>query len=295
MNFIDENGNRKLINDRFDYHGVEFVTVKDERNMLTVYEPAYGVEVKTGKYDQLFSLNNKLDEIAKDIDQRANYKESCEFEKNYLGEIALDVIKNNKQMKNKSFNQKFVEKLEKLRRQVLEKSKKGIAIGVAFAACCCFAPKLAAESNHNISVKSVSIAQYDNPVDYYKDHIALNVIEIKDFQHELNREAKDLIKEYYPNLKESNKKYESILRETIVGLCEDNETLWKYGNSRSMVEDEKNSYSAFYFSDTMTLLTAECVAYKNMVKNREIDPVLEINKQEQIQKKNKSIDSGRGF
>lgn len=180
MYFIDENGNKKLINDTFDYHGVEFVTVRDNRNMLTVYEPAYGVEVKTGKYDQLFSLNNKLDEIAKDIDQRANYKESCEFEKNYLGEIALDVIKNDKHVKNKSFNQKFVEKLETLRKQVLEKSKKGIAIGIAFAACACFAPKLAAQQN-NFSISSTTIEHgtlYDNLVGEPKQQAVKDTIDI---------------------------------------------------------------------------------------------------------------------
>lgn len=294
MDFIDENGNRKLINDRFDYHGVEFVTVKDERNMLTVYEPAYGVEVKTGKYDQLFSLNRKFNEIADDIDRCSIYKESCEFEKNWLGEIAMDVIKNDKRVKNKRFNQKFVEKLENLRKQVLEKSKKGIAIGIAFAACCCFAPRLSADAV-KVSLTHENYYSYENPAERFIK-MADKIIDVEQLQHDLNVMSKEYIKATNPKMKETSKNYEELLKNTIVRFCAEKEVYKLYGNNGLSVDDSRNdSYSAMYFKDSNKFMTADCFEYLSKVKYKEIEPVLEVNGTKQEHKKVKTVESVRGL
>ena len=290
MKFIDENGFTKVINDKFSYHGVELVTVKNSDNKLEVFEPAYGVQIQEGQYDILFSTNHKLGEISKDLDERSVFKKSCESENNYLPEIAFNVIKENKSLKNPLFNKSFVEKVENLRQKVMQKVSKGVAIGFAFAVCASFAPKLSAQT-FNVSYNQPTIKHIESPADYYKELYGSTIIDLNNIQHMLNEDAKSIIKENYPNLKESSKQYSKVLSSTIKELATSsfgynylNDKFMKMGSRLSVEDNTDEMFEASFFSDSNVLVLAEANRYISDVGHGKIEPKLEIN---QTQSKHK--------
>lgn len=300
--FKDSENKEKLYDGsrNINYHGVTLVASPSATadNGFALYEPAYGIRIMDEPGKGFFRFNDNAEKkdtekaVANFLDKESSKLESCQEEGNYLGQVAFDIIANNREVKNKEHNKPFQEKVENLRKNVMEKLKKGVAITVAFAACACFAPKLAAQEG-SMSVKTVSIGQYENPVEYYVNHKASNVVTLDDFAHMLNEDAKSLIKESYPKMKESNKNYKPLLEETIKELCNPmgNYLFKKFGNSRLSVEDNTNDYSAFFYSETGTLLSAQASEYRAQVAHGEISPKLEINTD--VSKK-KNIDSGRG-
>ena len=299
MDFINDNGIKLKINDKFSYHGVDLVTVKNNFNRLEVYEPAYGVKLLTGTYNIKSSENNKTDKIGKDLDALAAYSDKCNHEKNYLPEIAFDIIENNKQVKNKSFNKMFIEKIEQLRSVILDKIKKGMTIGFAFTLCTSFAPKLAADTPIT-QIKQASVSQY-NPVDFYKEKMARNVIDIETVSHHLNEDAKAYLKERKPYLKETDKRYAAILSETIKDFATStfayNYMDQKFGNGYKpfVMMDEDDSSTVIFYKNTGTLVLSEAQQYVLKIANGEVKPKLELNinsiKQQEI---NKNNDYGRG-
>ncbi len=296
-NFIDENGDAQIINDEFMYHGVNLVTVKDKSNKLEVYEPCYGTKVQTGKYDILFSVNNKLNEIGKDLDEHSYFKESCENEKNYLPEIAFNIIKGNKKIRNILWNKIFSEKIEKLRASVMDKVKKGVAIGIAFAACTCFAPKLAAEGN-NIDIQQTEIKHFSNTINYYQKVYQANVIGVNEIVHMLNEDAKEIIHENFPLLKEGTKRYNqkmaAIMKELSTsdfGYNYLNEKFFNGGSRLSVEDSSDDMFEGSFYSGSNVLVTAEANRYIYDVQKGNINPKIENN---QI-KNQKTIDYVHGI
>lgn len=291
MDFIDENGTKQKVNDRFSYHGVELVTVKNKYNRLEVYEPAYGTRLQAGTYDILFSLNRKVNEIGDDLDLVSTFSDKCREEKNYLPQIAFEVIEKNKQVKNREINRKFVEKVEALRNVIKEKVKKGLAVGFAFVMCASFMPKLAAETP-GVQPKYVSMAQYQNPVDYYRENIAKNVIDIKAVKHSLNEDAKAYLRKTQPGLKETNKKYPAALTKTIRDFATSTfaynylDQRFGKGEKPFVMMDEDYGSTVIFYRNTGNLVLPEVQGYVRKVANGSVEPELEL-KTEIVKTQNK--------
>lgn len=287
MEFIDGNDAVREFdsNNVFDYHGVSLVSlpVTEKANAIRVYEPAYGIDVFGN--DMPGSAQSSL------LDAMAKGKESCQYEGNYLGEVAFNIIANDRQVKNPEYNKPFQEKIESMRKNVLAKIRKGVAITVAFAAVACFSPKLSAESS--LTVKTVGMAQYDNPVVYYAENKASDVVTLEDFSHMLNEDAKSAIRQAYPKMKESDKKYKGLLESTIKTFCDSSSGYLekKFGSSRISVDDNNCDYAAFFFSDSGVLLSAEAVEYRAKVNRGTVSPDLELSSGTAVKA---SLDTGRG-
>lgn len=182
---IDDN-KLKIVhrNDFYDYHGVSLVVSKDnqDRGDYHLYEPAYGIDVlnQSVSFNPKSSHEEKEKTISSHLDKESEKLDACKTEGNYLGQIAFDIIANNKKVKNPEYNKPFQEKIENLRKNVMEKLKKGVAITVAFAACACFAPKLSAEQG-NFSIEQTAIEQgtlYDTTVGEPKQQAVKDTVEI---------------------------------------------------------------------------------------------------------------------
>lgn len=269
--FIDENDKRKAFGsqDVFDYHGTSLIKINDRySDSVHVFEPAYGIDISGKPFSSDISPA-ALDSLSENLD-------SCRHEGNYLGDIAFNIIANDRHVKNPDFNKPFQEKVEALRRKILSKLRRGVAVAVAFAAVACASPKLSAESS--LTVKTVGMAQYDNPVVYYAENNASDVITLEDFTHMLNEDAKTALKQAYPRMKETDKKFKGLLESTIKTFCDSSSGYLekKFGSARFSVEDIDSDYTAFFFKDSGILLSSAAVEYKTKVSRDIISPDLEL-------------------
>lgn len=188
--FKDSENKEKLYDSsrNINYHGVTLVASPSATadNGFALYEPAYGIRIMDEPGKGFFRFNDNAEKkdtekaVANFLDKESSKLESCQEEGNYLGQVAFDIIANNREVKNKEHNKPFQEKIENLRKNVMEKLKKGVAITVAFAACACFAPKLSAEQG-NFSIEQTAIEQgtlYDTTVGEPKQQAVKDTVEI---------------------------------------------------------------------------------------------------------------------
>jgi len=113
--FIEETNKIEDTNS-FEYHGVKLVCAKNEDNTVNIFEPSYEhiiAENLTADVD----YKTQLDEMCKD-------NIICKRIGNYIPQVMVDIAEQEKELKNKSYNTKFGEIVEKFKEKCKEIKQK---------------------------------------------------------------------------------------------------------------------------------------------------------------------------
>lgn len=118
MKFLCEDGTTKNICAFFPYHGITLCAVETGERSIAVYEPAYGIRLDAGNYDEALALRNGCEGLKKSLDDLSERSRVISQENNFFPVIASCVIKQGVEVVNRFFNSLFVEKVEEARKNV---------------------------------------------------------------------------------------------------------------------------------------------------------------------------------
>lgn len=157
--------NQKADGGLMSYHGLSLVErkTKESDKSYSLVEPAYEVNVMSCKGHFIPELaQNLLDEKSKKIDM-------CKDTKNFIPVIAFTILKDNLPVVNKKWNEKFVDKIESLKKSIKRNPKKIVLAAVAAASIFTSMPAFAkSKSDKNMNNSKIE-ASYNFAYEDFSD------------------------------------------------------------------------------------------------------------------------------